>query len=50
VKASCDAGASAAAKVGEVIAVHVIPRPHDDLEQALPRKAVGKPAKGGGAS
>lgn len=31
VKAAVDAGAAAAAKVGEVIAVHVIPRPHDDL-------------------
>ena len=39
VKASCDAGAAAAAKVGEIVAVHVIPRPHDELEQALPRDA-----------
>jgi ethanolamine utilization protein EutM len=31
VKAATDAGAVAANKVGEVIAVHVIPRPHDDL-------------------
>ena len=44
VKASCDAGAAAAAKVGEVVAVHVIPRPHEELEQALPRKAAAKPA------
>ena len=32
VKAATDAGAVAANKVGEVIAVHVIPRPHDELE------------------
>ena len=30
-RASCDAGASAAQKVGELIAVHVIPQPHPDL-------------------
>ena len=32
VKAAADAGAVAANKVGEVVAVHVIPRPHDELE------------------
>lgn len=32
VKAATDAGATAANKVGEVVAVHVIPRPHDELE------------------
>src|SRR3990170_542284 len=31
VKAATDAGAAAAAQVGEVISVHVIPRPHEDL-------------------
>ncbi len=31
VKAAVEAGATAAASIGEVIAVHVIPRPHDDL-------------------
>lgn len=36
VKSATEAGAAAAAKVGEVIAVHVIPRPHADLEAALP--------------
>jgi len=36
VKAAVDAGAAAAAKVGEVISVHVIPRPHDDLARAVP--------------
>lgn len=36
VKSATDAGAAAAAKVGEVISVHVIPRPHQDLEVVLP--------------
>ena len=36
VKASTDAGAAAASKIGEVVSVHVIPRPHEELEQALP--------------
>ena len=35
VKAAADAGATAANKVGEVVAVHVIPRPHDELEALL---------------
>lgn len=35
VKAATDAGAAAAGKVGELISVHVIPRPHDDLEATL---------------
>lgn len=33
VKAATEAGATAAADIGEVVAVHVIPRPHDDLAQ-----------------
>jgi len=37
-KAATDAGAAAAKGVGEVIAVHVIPRPHDDLESIFPLK------------
>ncbi len=37
VKAATDAGASAAANVGEVIATHVIPRPHTDVEKILPK-------------
>jgi ethanolamine utilization protein EutM len=36
VKAATDAGAAAAAKVGEVVSVHVIPRPHADVEKILP--------------
>ncbi|PKN30940.1 MAG: ethanolamine utilization microcompartment protein EutM [Deltaproteobacteria bacterium HGW-Deltaproteobacteria-21] len=35
-KAATDAGAAAAQRVGEVIAVHVIPRPHEDLEKIFP--------------
>jgi len=37
-KAATDAGAAAAQRVGEVIAVHVIPRPHEDLEAIFPLK------------
>jgi ethanolamine utilization protein EutM len=36
VRAATDAGAAAARRVGELIAVHVIPRPHPSLEEALP--------------
>jgi microcompartment protein CcmL/EutN len=36
VKAATDAGAAAAQKIGEVISVHVIPRPHSDTERILP--------------
>jgi microcompartment protein CcmL/EutN len=36
VKAATDAGAAAAAKVGELVSVHVIPRPHTDVESILP--------------
>lgn len=36
VKASVEAGAEAANKVGELISAHVIPRPHSDLEQIFP--------------
>ena len=46
VKAATDAGAAAAAKVGEVVSVHVIPRPHDDLNQAVPKKTSGGGKKG----
>jgi len=38
VKAATDAGAAAARRVGELISVHVIPRPHDDIEGILPSK------------
>ena len=36
VKAATDAGAAAAQRVGELVSVHVIPRPHDELESILP--------------
>ena len=35
-KSACEAGAAAAQKVGELVAVHVIPQPHSDLEGTLP--------------
>ena len=37
VKAASDAGASAAEKVGELISVHVIPRPHSEVAAILPK-------------
>ncbi|MDZ4689658.1 MAG: BMC domain-containing protein, partial [Planctomycetaceae bacterium] len=43
VKAAVDAGAGAAAKIGEVVSVQVIPRPHEELAAILPKL---KPAKG----
>ena len=36
VRAATDAGAEAAAKVGELVSAHVIPRPHEDVEAILP--------------
>jgi ethanolamine utilization protein EutM len=44
VKAATDAGAVAAAKVGEVISVHVIPRPHDEVEGIIGKPPVAAPA------
>lgn len=38
VKAATDAGAAAAQRVGELISVHVIPRPHVEVEEILPKK------------
>lgn len=38
VKAATDAGAAAAKRVGEVVSVHVIPRPHTDTEKLLPSR------------
>ena len=37
VKAATDAGAAAARRVGELISVHVIPRPHAEVEKVLPK-------------
>ena len=42
VKAATDAGAAAARRVGELVAVHVIPRPHQSLEELLPIGKAGK--------
>jgi len=42
VKAATDAGAAAAGKVGEVISVHVIPRPHQEVEMILPQGVSGE--------
>lgn len=39
VKAAVDAGAAAAKRVGELVSVHVIPRPHSDVEGILPRNS-----------
>ena len=46
VKAATDAGAAAARRVGELVSVHVIPRPHDQVLRILPLKPV-KTGKGG---
>ena len=37
VKAATDAGAAAARRVGELVTVHVIPRPHEEVESILPQ-------------
>jgi ethanolamine utilization protein EutM len=38
VKAAVEAGANAAGRVGEVVGVHIIPRPHDELVAMLPKQ------------
>ena len=45
VKAALDAGARGAEKVGEVVSVHLIPRPHDNVDSVLP---LGRAAKSDG--
>lgn len=46
VKAACDAGQIAASRVGEVVAVHVIARPHANVDSVLPLgRGDAKPAK-----
>lgn len=42
VKAAVDAGASAASKIGEVVSVQVIPRPHEELSAVLPAVKASK--------
>ena len=39
VKAATDAGAAAAERVGELVSIHVIPRPHNEIEGILPKVA-----------
>ena len=41
VKAATDAGAAAAKRIGELVSVHVIPRPHQDVEMILPKSSKG---------
>ena len=41
VKAATDAGAAAAKRVAELISVHVIPRPHENVEMILPHRSKG---------
>ena len=41
VKAATDAGAAAAKRVGELVSVHVIPRPHSEVEMILPQNTRG---------
>lgn len=42
VKAAVDAGAAAAEQVGHLVGVHVIPRPHDEIENILKKEVVEK--------
>jgi microcompartment protein CcmL/EutN len=48
VKAACDAGRAGAARVGEIVAVHVIARPHTNVDEVIPlgRVEETKTAKG----
>jgi ethanolamine utilization protein EutM len=51
VKAAVDAGAEAAGRVGTVVSVHVIPRPHDDIGALMPKsKPAALPERGGTAA
>jgi microcompartment protein CcmL/EutN len=45
VKAATDAGAAAARRVGELISVHVIPRPDEEVETVLPQPAPPAPQR-----
>jgi ethanolamine utilization protein EutM len=42
VKAATDAGGAAAERVGELVSVHVIPRPHNDIEVIIPQETAKK--------
>ena len=50
VKAAVDAGAAAAGRIGEVIGVQVIPRPHEDLGSVLPVAGKKQSAQAAGVS
>jgi ethanolamine utilization protein EutM len=41
VKAATDAGGAAAKRVGELVSIHVIPRPHENVEMVLPQGSKG---------
>ena len=41
VKAATDAGAAAAKRIGDLVSVHVIPRPHENVEMILPQDSKG---------
>ena len=41
VKAATDAGGAAAKRVGELVSIHVIPRPHENVEMVLPKSSKG---------
>jgi microcompartment protein CcmL/EutN len=45
IKAACDAGQTAAARVGEVVTVHVIARPHTNVDLVIPLGRDAEPAK-----
>jgi ethanolamine utilization protein EutM len=45
VKAAVDAGAEAAKRVGNLYGLHIIPRPHNDVEGILPSVQAAKPSK-----
>ncbi len=42
VKAATDAGAAAAKRIGDLVSVHVIPRPHEEVEMLIPEKTKGQ--------
>ena len=49
VKAATDAGAAAAKRVGDLVSVHVIPRPHENVEMVLPQNTKGNFGGRGGS-
>jgi ethanolamine utilization protein EutM len=48
VKAATDAGAAAGSRIGEIVSVQVIPRPHEDIDLVLPPPAKPKKAQQAG--